>query len=275
MSVTQLVPKDDTHLRFEARLESGDLNLPLLPKVAAQVIQLTSDEDADSQQLAKLIQGDQTLTGHVMRMANSVAFRPTSPFVSLQQAIARLGMLTISEIVLATSLNSKLFPLPGRQDLLQQYWHDSLAISVWSREIARMRRTNVESSFLAGLLCHIGKPIVLQTLLEGDFVDSDNDTAIDEFVGSYHRTAGMILVKRWELPEVVGCVICETAAKGNDDHLDAILNVEGAMTLVANGCDVNSLPESLLTRLNFYPEDLNTLEELKSVVNEWVGAISD
>jgi HD-like signal output (HDOD) protein len=82
-----------------------------------------------------------------MRMANSAAFRPASPFFSLQQAIARLGMLTISEIVLATSLNSKLFPLPVRQDLLKKYWHDSLSTSVWAREIARMRRTNVESSF--------------------------------------------------------------------------------------------------------------------------------
>ena len=256
MSVTQLVPKDDTHLRFEARLQSGDLNLPLLPRVAAQVIQLTSDEDADSQQLAKLIQGDQTLTGHVMRMANSVAFRPTSPFVSLQQAIARLGMLTISEIVLATSLNSKLFPLPDRQDLLQQYWQDSLAISVWSREIARMRRTNVESSFLAGLLCQIGKPIVLQTLLEGDFVEPDDDVGIGEFVETYHRIAGSILVKRWELPDVVARVISDAAVEENEEHLDAILNVEGAGNLVGNSCDIQAMPDTLLTRLNFIRKTL-------------------
>jgi hypothetical protein len=55
MSVTQLVPKDDVHRQFEARLQSGDLNLPPLPRAAAQVIELTSNEDANSQQLAKLI----------------------------------------------------------------------------------------------------------------------------------------------------------------------------------------------------------------------------
>jgi HD-like signal output (HDOD) protein len=275
MSVTQLVPKDDVHRQFEARLQSGDLNLPLLPRVAAQVIELTSNEDANSQQLAKLIQGDQTLTGHVMRMANSAAFRPTSPFVSLQQAIARLGMLTISEIVLATSLNSKLFPLPARQDLLKKYWHDSLSISVWAREIARMRRTNVESSFLAGLLCQVGKPIVLQVLLEEKFVEPEDDVQIEHFVEHYKRMAGIILVNRWELPEVVSIVISDAVTDASEPYADTILNVEAAIELVENGCDVEALPDTLLTKLNFYPEDLAMLEDLKSTVNEWLGALSD
>jgi HD-like signal output (HDOD) protein len=235
MSVTQLAPKDDTHLQFEVRLQSGDLNLPLLPRVAAQVIELTSSEDANSQQLAKLIQGDQTLTGHVMRMANSAAFRPTTPFVSLQQAIARLGMLTISEIVLATSLNSKLFPLPFRQDLLTKYWHDSLSTSVWAREIARMRRTNVESSFLAGLLCQIGKPIVLQVLLEEKFVEPEDDAQIEHFVADYKRMAGIILVNRWELPEVVSIVISDAVTDASEPYTDTMLNVAAAIELVENG----------------------------------------
>ena len=45
-----------------------------------------------------------------------------APNVSLQQVIARLGMGTISEIALATPLNTELFAAPGSEDLLEACW---------------------------------------------------------------------------------------------------------------------------------------------------------
>jgi HD-like signal output (HDOD) protein len=74
--------------------------------------------------------------------------------------------VTIGQLALATSLNADLFAAPGNEARLKRLWHDSLTCSAWSIEIARMRKTNVESSFLGGLLCQIGKPIVVQGVSE-------------------------------------------------------------------------------------------------------------
>tara|TARA_B100000676_G_C17587636_1_gene585346 strand:+ start:245 stop:529 length:285 start_codon:yes stop_codon:yes gene_type:complete len=93
-----------------------------MPGAASQVLGMTLDEDANAAALARLIQMDASLVGHIMRVANSAMYRPSSPSVSLQQVIARLGMGTISEIALATALNTELFAAPGSEDLLEACW---------------------------------------------------------------------------------------------------------------------------------------------------------
>src|SRR5262245_30521979 len=63
------------------RLASGKLDLPLLPRVASQVIALVGDAKADANQLAALIHRDPALAGHVLRIANSPAYMPKMPIV--------------------------------------------------------------------------------------------------------------------------------------------------------------------------------------------------
>ena len=107
---------------FEGQLVRCELTLPMMPGAASQVLGMTLDEDANAAALAWLIQTDASLVGHIMRVANSAMYRPSSPSVSLQQVIARLGMGTISEIALATALNTELFAAPGSEDLLEACW---------------------------------------------------------------------------------------------------------------------------------------------------------
>jgi HD-like signal output (HDOD) protein len=271
---------------FEAALANGELHLPLLPRVSSMVIQLSTDEDANAQQLAQLIQGDPALAGHVLRLANSPVYRAATPFVSLQQAIARLGMSNICEIALATSLNASLFKVPGYEDLLQQYWRESLLVSAWAREIARMRTTNVEASFLAGLLCCIGRPVVLQGVCELALKPESMET----FVADYYVRAGLSICKSWALPEVVSTTIDyhQTPGYSGVDR-EAVLNVQAALaivnTAVDEGADEGSIdkagqktgPEALstdmLAQLNFYPEDVQTLIEKSAVVDSWLEAV--
>ena len=197
-----------------------------------------------------------------MRIANSPLYRPVSAFVSLQQAISRLGIVTIGELALATSLNAVLFAAPGNEALLKRLWYDSLTCSAWSREIARMRKTNVESSFLGGLLCQIGKPVVIQGISE--FCLTDEDMAF--FVDRYYVRAGALLANIWQLPEVVGQVIinhAEVGFKGEND--DVILNVQAALGVTAEGAE-DGLSDELQQNLNF-------LKEKRQVVNSWVETV--
>jgi HD-like signal output (HDOD) protein len=49
--------------RITTQLEQGTLDLPLLPVVAHQVLQLSGDPNADATKLSTLIQQDQALAG--------------------------------------------------------------------------------------------------------------------------------------------------------------------------------------------------------------------
>ena len=82
--------------RLTARLRdsalSGELKLPVLPAVAADVLACIDGDDCDAHSLAELIQRDPSLAANLLRVANSARFAPSEPIVSLNQAISRLGL---------------------------------------------------------------------------------------------------------------------------------------------------------------------------------------
>lgn len=97
-------------------LRKGAVDVPLFPKIATDVMRLAKSPDSDAATLADLIQRDTMLAGHVIRVANSPLYTPNASMVSLQQAIARLGLNAICEISLGIALNAKLFNAPKFED---------------------------------------------------------------------------------------------------------------------------------------------------------------
>ena len=96
-----------------ARVRAGSWRVPLLPQVASQVVALAASPVADASRLSALIHRDPSLAGQVLRIANSAAYAPRMPIVSLQQAVARLGLTVINEIAFAASVQSGIFKVPG------------------------------------------------------------------------------------------------------------------------------------------------------------------
>ena len=59
---------------------AGPQSIAPLPRVCAQLAELTAQQATDAAQLAKLIQSDPALAGEIMRVANSPALRPRAPW---------------------------------------------------------------------------------------------------------------------------------------------------------------------------------------------------
>jgi HD-like signal output (HDOD) protein len=183
----------------------GFVEVPMLPEVASRAFELARDPEVSAREMAALIETDQSLAGHVMRIANSVAYTPLANLVSLQQAIARLGMNVISEIALTAALGSKLFHTPGYEAYVEYNWQHALATSLWAREIARHANIEPGICFLAGLLHSIGRPAVLQTLLE--LANQHQQTLTPETVylleNKYCQPVTELVVIRWGMPQQV------------------------------------------------------------------------
>lgn len=191
------------------RIKQNDLDIPLLPDVANRVVQITQDEDSTAQTLASLIQSDQALAAHIIRVANSATYSPNSTIVSLQQAVARLGMRTLSEIALATSMNASLFSAPGFEDEIELALKRSLSAGLFAKEVARACRKNVEAAFLGGLLCDIGRPMVLHTASEISHLHAAplNKDAMQTLMNKFSRAMSSRVVKKWNMPSPVQQVI--------------------------------------------------------------------
>lgn len=185
------------------RIAERRLELPLLPQTAADVMTVCNDTSCDAARLAALIQRDQSLAAHTLHVANSAAYAPREPIVSLQQAVSRLGFKTMCDIAVAVAMRSKVFVLKGQEERLRTMWVHSAMSGAWAKEIARARRHNVEGAFLSGLLHDIGAPVVLQAALElwrGQHVAPD-EALLDRLILEFHAEVGGIVLASWKLPD--------------------------------------------------------------------------
>ena len=262
-------------------LNNKSLDVPVLPEAAQKVIQLTQDPESNAEQIAKIIQSDPTLGGHVMRIANSAAYTPNSNLVSIQQAIARLGMVEISTIALSTSMSSKLFKAPGYESHINDIWTHALASAFWSKETARSMRSNVEAAFLCGLLHSIGRPVILQAIAESNEGKSPaTKEALADIYEQFECAYSETVAERWGLPVLVKESICY-----RDNFEDDSASAEIAATvqfgcrlatqMIAGEIDIESLldvPE--LSLVNLYPDEIEKLIEKTATVKSNMQALA-
>jgi len=251
------------------RAESGDLELPVLPATISQVLDLSQDPDCDIQEVTTLIERDQSLAAHVLHIANSSAFSPTQPIVSLQQAITRLGLSTLCEVTVAIVLKGSAFEVPGFEPVLKDLWRHSAATGVFAKEVARTLRRNVEGAFLCGLLHDIGKPVTLSILpkvckaARVKLTEEIAEAAMDR----HHEVMGALLVREWALPSWV-----ETVTRYHHDYENAEQHqTEAMVTCLADNLahwamksnkkisEDELLELSVLGDLDLYEEDLRKL----------------
>ncbi len=195
--------------RLLKRIDEGALDLPMLPGTALEVVNLCSDASCDAQQLADLIERDFALAGHVLRISNSAAYAPNEPIVSLPQAVSRLGFSAMCGIAIGVAVRGKAFQVKGHEEMLRKLWRHSATAGAWAKEVARLRRRNVEGAFLCGLLHDIGKPIVLQTAIDltrqADVSATPKDlmNLMDEF----HARVGSEMLTKWNMPDWMAAAV--------------------------------------------------------------------
>jgi HD-like signal output (HDOD) protein len=277
------------------RVATGLIDLPLLPEVASQVVLLAGDPNADAAQLSAMIHRDPALAGHVLRIANSPAYMPRMPIVSLQQAIARLGLSLVTEIAFAASVQSGTFRVPGYEAELRQLWRHAIASAAFAKEIARLRRSNVESAFLCGLLHAVGKPALLQVVSDVEKAIAHaaplvaNDAAaaqaqrqvVAALLVELHAGVGGRIAELWGLPRQVAIAIgyCDHPEDAPAFAPDALITCL-ADRLATDLIDVGRFDEETLrdhrvfAELNLYPDDVASLRAKRASVAEVVESMT-
>jgi putative nucleotidyltransferase with HDIG domain len=94
------------------------------------------------------------------------------------------------------------FRVRGFETELSGVFRHCLATAHFAQEIARLKRWNVEEAFLAGLMHDIGRPVLLQAVVD---LSRELDCPIARqqalaLVSTAHERTGARLVTLWELP---------------------------------------------------------------------------
>ncbi|WP_022947005.1 GGDEF domain-containing response regulator [Methylohalobius crimeensis] len=192
--------------------------LPSPSGIALKMLELTSRDNASLEDLAHLIQADPALTSRLLKFANSALIAPRRPIVAIQDAVIRIGMGGVRNLVLGLSLVGKYRGGACRNFNYERYWAGSLAMAVALSFLSHRNRIIApEETFTLGLLADIGR-LALATVWPKEYARCLEKAGSDEIAGATGRSPllnlerkhfaidqeklTVLLLADWGLPEI-------------------------------------------------------------------------
>jgi len=223
----------DEHIKSEKTV------LPPFNKTGLRIRQEVAKEEPEISVIEKLISCDQSLTSQVLRTANSAFYSGLMKVSTLHDAVVRLGVKEVSNIViLVTQRNHFRSKDPFVNEIMEGLWRHSVGCAIgaqWLSNQCGFKALSTEA-FIAGLVHDVGK-LFLLTVIE-DICSSGKMTAqpspalVNEIMNSLHTEHGYSLLKNWNLPETY-CVI---ARDHHTEEFDSKDNLLAVVRLVNQAC---------------------------------------
>lgn len=192
----------------KARIESGDLVLPIYPEAAKKVRKLTANGKADTTQIVQVLEQDPLLAIQVVQAAGN-----GDAAVTVNDAVNRLGydklkpvLRSAADATLTRSRN------PAINQMMAEIRRHSVVVGNAARDLLALSgEDETDAAYLAGLLHDIGKSIIGAYLLELERALGRSAQGAfrqqhpwwEDLIKEAHRPIGIALAKAWKLPDSV------------------------------------------------------------------------
>jgi len=201
----------DTKQKILDIIRQKNTQLPTLPVIVNNILNIARDERTSAKDLAEFIERDQAITTKVLRLANSAYYGLMKEVDSISRAIAIIGF----NEVIGMTIGMNVFSVFGKKDAnnifdMEKLWLHSIACATAARQIATRKRIGeVDKLFLVGLLHDIGKVIFSKYLPEeyACVFQQAKDSEVPlyrlekEALGIDHAVLSGVLMKRWNFPD--------------------------------------------------------------------------
>jgi putative nucleotidyltransferase with HDIG domain len=220
--------------------------MPSLSTTVAKVLEICNRPSASANDLNRVISYDPVLTGQMLKLINSAYYGLPNRIVSLARAIVMLGVNTVKNMVIATSVLSGCKRLSNIRTLaVDDFWAHSLCVGVLSKLIAKMGRlpdTEHDEFFIAGLLHDLGKlPIMacFPELYEKSIESSKNSNSHlfeseSMQIGFNHCQVGALIAVKWKLSAVMQEAITRHHDPAPESIPSLLVDTVGAANYLTN-----------------------------------------
>lgn len=184
-------------------------NLPSLPGVAIEVLELTRDRNVPLRRIAEVVQNDQALAVKILKTVNSSFYGLVKPCPTISRAMAYLGIETVKSLVLGFSLVDMVGQQASADFDYVGFWRRSIYGATGARFFAGMTgASDAEEAFIAALVQDLGM-LAMRTALGGVYAEAirpcgRNHEGVCEAeraaFGFDHQVAGAALAEKWRLP---------------------------------------------------------------------------
>jgi len=284
VSMTQQTNTLLTLSKLESDFDSG-VNLPVIPSVANQLIDLKSKNDFELLDLVYLIESDPVVSAKIIAYANSPFFSYEGKLASVQEAVYHvLGIDLSLNISLALALGQQ-FKGPSNGPLgSNAIWRHAVYCAVLSQSIASKISSDFKvspgSAYLFGLLHNIG-------FLTLGHVYSDQFKAFNKMVikkqnvpyemleksllGVQHVNVGAKLMEAWNMPEQYPIVVGNHHKVDYEGKHQVYVNIVYLANVLLKSVEIGDstaeeLPQELLEKYGLKESELINM---LNIVMEW------
>lgn len=214
---------------IQEQLEGNLQDLPVFHTVAVKLQQLLSSRSFEIDDVIEVIGEDQSLSGNVLKVANSSYYAGLNQIATIKDAIVRLGAQEIANMAMLASqyqfYNSTNETL---NRMMHNLWGHALACGVGAKWLTRKAGYPgmAAEAFMGGLMHDIGSLALLKVL---DDILKNNQTSvnfsdhlINEILEAMHEDVGYRLMKSWNFPEFY-CDIAHNHHTETFDHSNILL----------------------------------------------------
>ena len=161
--------------------------LPSFPQVAAKLLEVSKEETAPLEEVAKIVETDPGISIRVLELVNSAFYGLSRKVTSLSDAVVILGLDEIKKLALGIAIFEKLSKSGHKKKFNRlMFWRHCLAVAVLSMKIAqRIEYPNPEEAYTAGLLHDVGKI----------FLDLQGHRDYGEFIRNLSESTDLVIEK--------------------------------------------------------------------------------
>lgn len=269
------------------------IDIPPQPQIIADLQMAQAFTPPDMQEISKLISRDASVTGNILRIANSPFYGLANPVTNIEQAIMFLGSDVVINIVNGVALRQELVDSSKFNDddlaFMNRFWDSTEDTARAAQLISEhLQLEDPNTLYLLGLFHNAGIPLLVnaypgyrEVLAQGYAEGDSNLTAIeDQQLDTSHAVLGYYLARHWKMPTIIAETIAEhhdlqsyfkdeTATGGQTANMLAMLKIAEHLcglhyVLGRHELDLEwqVLEPAILNYLNLTQDDLDDLRHL-------------
>lgn len=191
--------------------------LPTLPIVVARLMHLYASEDYGMQEIVSQLETDPSVSGRLLRLANSAYYGVPREVDTLHRAVVLLGGVIVQGLALGMTVFHR-WNLSAAPEMVREIWVHSYLCASGCRYVAcrlpsRCYPLRADTFFLAGLFHDVGKIIFLASApgVYGEILEHVQGEELRreerEGFGKDHAEIGGELLGAWGFPENILCAV--------------------------------------------------------------------
>lgn len=260
--------------------------LPSLPTLYQEFSEAVANEKP-VKEISTIIESDVSLSTRLLQIANSAFFGTTSAIYSVDQAVVRLGLNSVKDLVMTFAFVNELDWSDEQLSRLQAIFNHSSLVNRFLKVVYQKKLKQPLSQAMAciGITHDIGKVIILQYFTDRYEAILENQEKLENatfyesekalgFKWFEHQDVGAYFLHMWNLPDgVVEATLYhhepENASEQNREVIEALAftnNLIARLELLEEDADLDwdALPQDYLTQAELEP----IVRDIRSAMKE-------